>query len=360
MTKNCLQKIFSIKNCKKKNGKVHKVITLLGVKVSFKKKNNNNKEIETIRQEIDKLKNKNNQISAYCQYLKILAECGGDITKYPKAQGPMRLLQVVRAKGLVYLVSILNEYNIEYWLDYGTLIGAYRHQGLIPWDDDVDISMDRQNYIKAKEILLKELDDTDFRLTFGEGKSAYFMKLKLDKFQLVDIFPNDYSDNETISYEDLYSDIRKARDDFYEKFPVNDLKNGKINIDDTFDAMMDLYKSSGITKQHDKGKWIFRGLDSSTVNKEPSLHLVENVYPLRKVMYEGFEFLAPNKIYEHLNECLKKGYYGDVNKFPDFEASRIHNGAISCSKQSYIDMLNKYNVLLDKYLKEKGIDYNIN
>lgn len=54
---------------------------------------------------------------------------------------------------LLYVDAICREYNLKYWLAYGTLLGAVRHHGFIPWDDDLDISMDYTDYVKLRRIL---------------------------------------------------------------------------------------------------------------------------------------------------------------------------------------------------------------
>lgn len=74
-------------------------------------------------------------------------------SKYNPDDSDLRKLQMRMLEMLKYIDKICRDNNITYWLSSGTCLGAVRHGGFIPWDDDVDIEMLEEDYKKFCQIM---------------------------------------------------------------------------------------------------------------------------------------------------------------------------------------------------------------
>ena len=86
----------------------------------------------------------------------------------------LKQLHFVEIEILDEIVRICKLYNLRYYLIGGTLLGAVRHKGFIPWDDDLDIAMPREDYNKFLQISSSELKSM-FYLHTSETDSDYWL-----------------------------------------------------------------------------------------------------------------------------------------------------------------------------------------
>ena len=75
------------------------------------------------------------------------------VNMYNPDGSDLRNLQLRMLEILNVVDRICRKHDIKYWLCGGTLLGAVRHGGFIPWDDDLDIEMMREDFIRFSEII---------------------------------------------------------------------------------------------------------------------------------------------------------------------------------------------------------------
>ncbi len=80
----------------------------------------------------------------------------------------LRRMQLRMLEMLKFIDRVCTENGINYWLDSGTLLGAARHEGFIPWDDDTDICMPYEDMLKFKRIMLTQKLSDEFVLQCPE------------------------------------------------------------------------------------------------------------------------------------------------------------------------------------------------
>lgn len=139
----------------------------------------------------------------------------------------LKEVQAVQLDILFYLDQVCKENNIEYYLFYGTLLGAVRHKGMIPWDDDVDVVMKRDDYIRFISAFGKlpgtryfiqtpESDPDCFYGGYCKLRDSYTTAIELRNWGhrcnqgiWVDIFPLDFLEEDYSKRQGQFEQIRE-------------------------------------------------------------------------------------------------------------------------------------------------------
>lgn len=267
--------------------------------------------------------------------------------KFPdnRHQGKALLQQAqsVMLRMLKIVDDICQRHNISYWLEAGTLLGAIRHQGFIPWDDDLDISMLRQDYQKFIAIAPDELPADVFLQTEHTDK-GYFnpgcgLKLRDTKSFLLE--PHEREDkrfHQGIFLDIIpYDNVPHGFDHYHQqkKQTKKLIKTKRAKIV-TYNACQSYithikYKLLGqFTKmsainnqiaqiideanQHPDSEHIGFGYDISSPH---TIFKRDCIFPLSRVQFEGGEFFAPGDVDQFLTIR-----FGDYMQLPP-ESERI-------------------------------------
>lgn len=124
----------------------------------------------------------------------------------------IRKLQNAELMILKDIADICNKNKLKYYLIGGTLLGAVRHKGFIPWDDDIDLVMFRNDYDELFRLLTEKYNEKYFvqRFETDRNYTRYIMKIRL---------------NGTKHIEDRVSGVEMNHGIYIDIFPIDYLKN---------------------------------------------------------------------------------------------------------------------------------------
>lgn len=231
---------------------------------------------------------------------------------------PLRRQQMVMLEMLKELDRICRKYEIPYFLYWGTLLGAIRHDGFIPWDDDLDVGVLRKDYKRLMKVLPAELpshivlqtNDTDknYFLFFAKLRDKHsfldegsFDRVFKEKGIFIDIFPFDIISPRTQRWrlQSLaYTIFRKGNGSESAMRKIKALT--WINRHISFPVLRLFCK---ITRS---GKFTFDyGIPFHKA------HDITDIYPLVNHMFEGIETFIPNNSHKVLQSL-----YGDYMQLP--------------------------------------------
>lgn len=247
------------------------------------------------------------------------------LSEESKANDTRQKFRKLYVELLIFIDKVCNKYGIDYWLGFGTLLGAVRHGGFIPWDDDIDLVILRKDYNKLIEVLPNELERCDLKQSCGltlllenrrnyfkdfnsvydvqdkngnmmvDGKYNFLQIAWMKPFVKIDIFPFDFIEDDRM--DSIYSDFAPAQYKFY-----NEMLNNKGRFIDKIDsARRDVGFTDSKTKQF-----------SDTIEGVPHWRIrvfdYDKTFPLTSIEFEGHEFKCPKDCNHHLTSMFGPNY----------------------------------------------------
>lgn len=274
--------------------------------------------------------------------------------------GSMKRIWASQIEVLSEVAKVCEKHNIKWFADCGTLLGAVRHGGYIPWDDDLDICMLRDDYVKFNKVAKDELpehyevinmhgeeDFFEYITRVANGHRLDFGKEYIEKYHEcpyatgIDIFPLDYlSPNEKEEEERraLADLLMKASDTYGEKdIEKDDMDNVLHEIEKLCNKKIDTTKS--IRRQlYEMTEAVFTMFDSRNATHVALMHFwvpnhnhKYNIKHFSKRVMMPFECASVPVPYAY--DAVLKVEYGNymtiskgggIHNFPYFEGQEEH------------------------------------
>lgn len=234
-------------------------------------------------------------------------------------------LQELELMILKDFIAICEKNNIEYFIYGGSALGAVRHGGFIPWDDDIDLSIMRKDYEKLIKVLPEEISKYEYfkencglsllienQKNYFEGfRSVYdvddengflddnkfsFLQIAwLKPYVKIDLFPKDYLLEEKL--ESFKKDYVSTKYKFNQ-----DVKNGKKVFWNEFNVVK---KELGLVNT--KTKYFADSIDVLQLTSD-LIYETDKIFPLKTIKFEGYEFKCPKDIKHTLEVQFGKNF----------------------------------------------------
>lgn len=254
----------------------------------------------------------------------------------PPADGDSRTIQDGDLKLIKAFDEICSKHKLTYWVDGGTLLGAIRHGGFIPWDDDIDVYMSRDDIEKLKGIL----EDTEYRITtvysiWNVNKEIRFKTKNPANPCFIDLFIYDYVDR----YEpDDWKKWLETKQKIIEavqnrKEPEIKKWKEKTNVSEDTDPEIipfvekvfnEYYGGIGCPVKKVLGietttkaesvaiMWSLDNLYPIASPQNSRIYKNELIFPLKRIKFEDTTIFAPKDFEKYLSAL-----YGDYYKIPE-------------------------------------------
>ena len=266
----------------------------------------------------------------------------------------LREIQLEELEILKKFIDFAKENNLTYFVCGGTLIGAVRHKGFIPWDDDIDICMPRPDYDKLIELSKNKLISKEYEVRAIELKNTKYpfakivnknivvqSKSKEDKNLWIDVFPIDgISDDERKAKEQIKKITMCKQIEYLKNTKCFDIiKENKSKLNKAKKILLKPFamilsqriiskKMIKISKENDYLKTKRLGAYIWGYGEKEILD--RSVFEKRiELQFENINISAPIGYHEYLSSL-----YGDYMKLPPKE-KQIQHSIIAYKKYNY-------------------------